>query len=116
MRLPPFLLDQWRAAHEFASPPIRYNLASSTGPAWTFEELMALGGGELAGALKELRVSYIPHEGTQALRHAIAQLYKVDPDWVTVTTGASEALAALFCIAADPGASVVLPNPGFPAF
>jgi aspartate/methionine/tyrosine aminotransferase len=116
MRLPPFLLDQWLAAHEFASPPIRYNLASSTGPAWTFEELMALGGGELAGALKELRVSYIPHEGTQALRHAIAQLYKVDPDWVTVTTGASEALAALFCIAADPGASVVLPNPGFPAF
>src|SRR5688572_32835740 len=32
MKLPPFLLDQWLAAHEFAEPPIRFNLASSTGP------------------------------------------------------------------------------------
>jgi len=35
MQVPPFKLDAWLAAHEFASPPIRYNLASSTGPAWT---------------------------------------------------------------------------------
>ena len=33
MKLPPFKLDLWLAAHEFATPPIRYNLASSTGPA-----------------------------------------------------------------------------------
>ena len=31
-------------AHEFATPPIAYNLASSTGPAWTLGELLALGG------------------------------------------------------------------------
>ena len=116
MRLPPFLLDQWLAAHEFATPPIRYNLASSTGPAWTVGELLALGGGELANALKEVRVSYVPHEGTPALRQAVAEFHGVTPDWVVATTGASEALAALFCLAVEPGASVVLPSPGFPAF
>lgn len=116
MHLPPFLLDQWLAAHEFASPPIRYNLASSTGPAWTFGELLALGGGEITRALKDLRVSYVPPEGTEALRRAIAELHDVTPDWVVVTTGASEALSALFCLAAEPGASIVLPKPGFPAF
>jgi aspartate/methionine/tyrosine aminotransferase len=116
MHLPPFLLDQWLASHEFASPPIRYNLASSTGPPWTLGELLALGGGEIESALKELRVSYIPHAGTPALRRAIADLHEVDPDWIVVTTGASEALSGLFCLAAEPGASIVLPNPGFPAF
>jgi aspartate/methionine/tyrosine aminotransferase len=116
MHLPPFLLDQWLARYEFASPPIRYNLASSTGPAWTLGEVMALGGGEIENALKELRVSYIPHAGTQALRRAIAGLHDVDPEWIVVTTGASEALSGLFCLAAEPGASVVLPHPGFPAF
>jgi hypothetical protein len=45
MKVPPFKLDLWLAAHEFAAPPIRYNLASSTGPLWTVAELMSLGGG-----------------------------------------------------------------------
>ena len=41
--------------------------------------------------------------------------HDADPDWVLVTTGASEALSALYCLAAEPGASVVLPIPAFPA-
>lgn len=116
MDLPPFLLDQWLIAHEFASSPIRYNLASSTGPAWTFGELLALGGDEIQKELNELTVSYVPPEGTKALRHAIAELHGVAPDWVVVTTGASEALSMLFCLAAEPGSSIALPHPGFPAF
>jgi len=116
MQLPPFLLDQWLAAHEFALPPIRYNLASSTGPAWSYQELTALGGGRIKQTLEDLKVSYVPPEGTPALRGAIAHVHDVDPDWVIVTTGASEALSMLFCLAAEPGASVVLPSPGFPAF
>jgi aspartate/methionine/tyrosine aminotransferase len=116
MHLPPFLLDQWLAAHDFASPPIRYNLASSTGPAWTLGELAALGDGELMPALEELPVLYAPPEGAKELRQAIADLHDVDPDWVVVTTGASEALSVLYCLAAEPGATIVLPQPGFPAF
>src|ERR1700691_5232762 len=106
MHLPAFLLDQWLAAHECASPPIRYNLASSTGPAWTFGELAALGDGEIVAALKELKGSYVPPEGTAELRQAIADLHGVAPEWVVVTTGASEALSILYCLAAGPKASI----------
>src|SRR6202035_4706287 len=101
MQLLPFLLDQWLAAHEFATPPIRYNLASSTGPAWTFGELMALGNGDIRERLDDIGVSYVPPEGTKALRRAIAEAHDVDPDWVVVTTGASEALSILYCYAAE---------------
>jgi aspartate/methionine/tyrosine aminotransferase len=114
MDLPPFLLDQWLAAHEFATPPIRYNLASSTGPSWTFAEVMALGGASL-DRLADVRLSYGPPQGTPALREQIARFYDVDPDWVVVTTGASEALLALYCSVAEPGASLTLPSPVFAA-
>src|SRR5688572_15642370 len=116
MQLPPFLLDHWLAAHEFASPPIRYNLASSAGPAWTLGELLALGEGMARKELEECRLSYVPAQGTKRLRQRIAEFYDVDPDWVIVTTGASEALSALFCLFTEPNASILLPFPGYPAF
>ena len=115
MKLPPFLLDQWLTAYEFASPPIRFNLASSTGPAWTLGELLALGGEASRDALDGIRLSYAPPQGSKLLRERIGQFYGVDPDWVVVTTGASEALSALLCMAAEPEASIVLPFPAFPA-
>jgi aspartate/methionine/tyrosine aminotransferase len=115
MRIPPFLLDQWIATYEFASPPIRYNLAASTGPGWTLGELLALGDGSGVSGLGDLRLSYAPPQGTAALREQVAALHDVDPDWVVITTGASEALSALYCLAAEPGASITLPFPSFPA-
>ena len=115
MKLPPFLLDHWLAAHEFASPPIRFNLASSTGPAWTLGQLLALGEEAARDALDGIRLSYAPPEGSKLLRERIGQFYGVDPDWVIVTTGASEALSMLLCMAAERGASIVLPSPAFPA-
>jgi aspartate/methionine/tyrosine aminotransferase len=115
MKLPPFLLDHWLAAHEFASPPIRFNLASSTGPAWTLGEVLALGGGSQREALDDIRLSYAPPEGSKLLRERIGEFYGVDPDWVVVTTGAAEALSAVFCLAAEQDASIALPFPVFPA-
>ena len=115
MKLPTPLLSNWMSSFEFATPPIRYNLASSTGPAWTFGELLALDGGELRAAMEGMSVAYVPTEGTLALRQQIARLHRVDPDWVVVTTGGSEALSLLMCVAAGTGASVVLPSPGYPA-
>src|SRR5688500_10733144 len=106
MDLPPFLLDHWLAAYEFASPPIRYNLAASTGPQWTVGELQALGEGrDLAG----IKIGYAPPDGARVLRQAIGGFLGVDPDWVVMTTGASEALSILFCLAARAGANVLLP-------
>lgn len=115
MNLPPFLLDRWLAAHEFALPPIRFNLASSTGPAWTLAEILALGGETLGDTLAGLALSYTPPEGTRQLREQVARHHGVDPDWVLITTGAAEALSMLFCLVAEPGASVVVPAPAFPA-
>jgi aspartate/methionine/tyrosine aminotransferase len=114
MKLPPFKLDLWLAAHEFATPPIRYNLASSTGPSWTFGELMALGGGGSA-ALDSVALSYAPPQGGKLLRERIAATHGVDPEHVLAMTGASEALLALTCHFAGDGGSIVLPKPAYPA-
>jgi aspartate/methionine/tyrosine aminotransferase len=115
MKLPPFLLDQWLAAHEFAEPPIRFNLASSTGPAWTLRELLELGGDIARRDLEATRLSYAPPQGSLALRERIAALHGVTAADVVVLTGASEALLALTCHFAEPGASIVLPKPCYPA-
>jgi aspartate/methionine/tyrosine aminotransferase len=114
MKLPPFLLDIWLAKHDFAEPPIEFNLASSTGPAWELRELMALGGAGM-DALGNTRLGYAPPQGAKLLRERIGALAGVDPDCVLVTTGASEALMAVFCRFAEPGASIVLPKPAYPA-
>ena len=53
---PPFLLDEWTTRFAAASPPIAYNLASSTGPRWSLSELASLGGTEID--LKDLSLGY----------------------------------------------------------
>jgi aspartate/methionine/tyrosine aminotransferase len=122
MKVPPFKLDAWLMAHEFATPPIRYNIASSTGPLWTIAELMSLGddkggneGGRGAEALGDLTLSYAPPQGSKLLRERVAALHGVDPDHVLMMTGASEALMALTCLFAEPGASILIPAPVYPA-
>ncbi len=115
MNLPPFLLDRWIEQKHSANPPIEYDLASSTGPVWTLRELLALSGGNGLEELLDTRVSYTTATGSSELRAAIAALQGVGADDVQVVTGASEALLILFFLAAEPGANVVLPNPGFPA-
>src|SRR5580698_10769407 len=115
MELPPFLLDRWIEQKQDPDSTIEYDLASSTGPVWTLRELLAVAGGEELENLLETPISYTAATGTPALRSAIAELEGVDPDAVQVVTGASEALLILFFLAAEPGANMVLPNPGFPA-
>ena len=107
MDLPPVLLDQWTA--RFAC-----NLAGSTGPRWALSEVAALG--DAALDLTDIPLGYSSAEGSRALREAIAALHGADPDWVVVTTGGSEALSLLFCVLEQPGASVALPDPGYPAY
>jgi aspartate/methionine/tyrosine aminotransferase len=115
MKLPPFLLDLWLAAHEFADPPIRFNLASSTGPQWTLGELLDLSGDAARREIESLKLSYAPPQGSRQLREQIARLHGVSPDDVLVLTGASEALMVLACHFAGDGGSLVLPHPCYPA-
>ncbi len=113
MTLAPFLLDQWLSQKFYANPPIEFDLGSSTGPVWTFEELLALGGN--LDELLKTKLFYTPPAGSNALREELAGMEGVDPEHVLVMTGAAEALLILFHLAAEPGANVVLPNPGFPS-
>jgi aspartate/methionine/tyrosine aminotransferase len=114
MELSTFLLEKWLADYEFRTPPLAYNLASSTGPQWTIEELQQLPAGKLD--LSRIPITYAPPHGSLALREAIARHHDVDPEWVIVTTGASEALSILFCLFARPDGDIVLPQPSYPAF
>ena len=68
MDLPAFLLDQWLARYEFRTPPVRYNLASSTGPRWTIAELQRLSSGVLD--LSQVPIGYAPPDGSVPGGHA----------------------------------------------
>jgi aspartate/methionine/tyrosine aminotransferase len=112
MKLNPFLLDQWLAQKHTADPPIEFDLGSSTGPIWTVRELLELGGD--VDSLLDTELFYAPSAGSDELREALARLEDTQPEYVLVTTGAAEALLILFHAAAQPGANIVLPHPGFP--
>jgi aspartate/methionine/tyrosine aminotransferase len=112
MRLPPFLLDQWLEQKFSADPPIEFDLGSSTGPIWTLRELVSLDGD--VEELLDTQLFYTPPAGSAELREELARMEGVEPEHVLVMTGAAEALLILFHLAAEPGANVVLPSPGFP--
>jgi len=113
MRLKPFLLDAWLDTYEHG---IEFNLAASTGPTWTANELLDLGGEESRQRYLNHKVVYGRPAGADSLREAIAEMQGVSVDHVQVVTGASEALVVLMWLAAEPGANVILPLPGFATF
>ncbi len=113
MQLRPFLLDVWMAAYEH---DIEFNLAASEGPRWTLNEILSLASeGERQRFLNHDLV-YSHPAGAEGLRAAIADMQDVNVDTVQVVTGASEALLILMWLAAEAGANVVLPQPGYPPF
>ena len=113
MQLKPFLLDMWLDTYEHG---IEFNLAASTGPSWTLNEILRLGKDEERERFLNHKVVYSRPAGANGLRSAIAEMHGVDAEAVQVVTGASEALLILMWLAAEPGANVILPQPGFTTF
>jgi len=113
MLLKPFLLDIWLAAHEHDT---EFNLAGSTGPVWTLDQLLELGSEEDRQGFQHHEISYGRPVGDNDLRAAIAEMQQVPPEYIQVVTGASEALVVLMWLAAEPGSNVILPHPGFTTF
>jgi len=113
MQLKPFLLDTWLDQYEHG---IEFNLGASTGPAWTVNDILALADEQARHQFLNHKLVYGHPAGEDSLREAIAEMEGVNPETVQVVTGASEALLALMWLAAEPGANVILPLPGFTTF
>ena len=113
MQFKPFLLDAWLDQWEH---DIEFNLAASTGPTWTVNDLLALADDETRHRFGSHKLVYSRPAGADSLREAIAEMQRVPVEAVQVVTGASEALVALMWLAAEPGANVIIPLPGYPPF
>jgi aspartate/methionine/tyrosine aminotransferase len=113
MQLKPFLLDEWLDHYEH---DIEFNLAASTGPTWTVNDILALGDDETRHRFLNHNLVYSRPAGADSLREAIAEMQGVPVEAVQIVTGASEALVALMWLAAEPGANVIIPLPGFTTF
>ncbi|PYX45315.1 MAG: aminotransferase [Acidobacteria bacterium] len=113
MQLKPFLLDIWLDSYEHN---IEFNLAASTGPCWTLNEILNLAGEEERQRFLNQNLVYGRVAGAEGLRAAIAEMQGVEVGAVQVVNGASEALLVLMWLAAEPGANVILPQPGFATF
>jgi tetratricopeptide (TPR) repeat protein len=92
MQLKPFLLDAWLDTYEH---DIEFNLAASTGPVWTVNDILALADDETRHRFLNHKLVYGRPAGADSLRQAIAEMQGVSVDSVQIVTGASEALATL---------------------
>ena len=113
MQLKPFLLDMWLDSYEH---DIAFNLAASEGPRWTLNEILSLADEPERQRFLNHKLGYSRPAGAEGLRSAIADMQGVQAEEVQVVTGASEALVVLMWLAAEPGANVILPQPGYPPF
>jgi len=113
VQLKPFLLDAWLDQYEHH---IEFNLAASTGPVWTVKEILALADDKTRHRFLNHKLVYSRPAGTDGLRRVIAEMQGVPVEAVQIVTGASEALVALMWLAAEPGANVIIPLPGFTTF
>ena len=113
MQLKPFLLDMWLDKYDHE---IEFNLAASTGPSWTMNQILSLASDEERNRFQHHNLVYSRVAGAEGLRAAIADFQKVNVEAVQVVTGASEALLVVMWLAAEPGANVILPQPGFATF
>ena len=113
MQLKPFLLDAWLDQYEHG---IEFNLAASTGPSWTVNDVLALADDETRHRFLNHKLAYSHPAGADGLREAIAEMQDVPVEAVQIVTGASEAIVALMWLAAEPGANVIIPLPGFTTF
>src|SRR5438067_4103525 len=113
MQLKPFMLDAWLDQYEH---DIEFDLAASTGPTWTVNDILALADDETRHRFLNHKLIYSRPGGADGLREAIAEMQAVPVEAVQIVTGASEALVAVMWLAAEPGANVILPLPGFATF
>ncbi|MET9285116.1 pyridoxal phosphate-dependent aminotransferase [Nocardia beijingensis] len=118
--IPPFyVMDVWKAAAERARTHGDV-LVLAAGQPSTPAPTPVLRATQLA--IQSELLGYTETFGILAIREAIAEHhretygYQVHPDDVVVTTGSSGAFSLIFLAAFDPGDTVVVARPGYPAY
>jgi aspartate/methionine/tyrosine aminotransferase len=108
MKVRPFQLERYFAAHEFTAPHI---LCASDCESLSVQELLNLESGA-ADRLNNLWLGYTDSQGSSFLRRGIASLYsQIGHDQVVVHTGAEEAIFTFMNVTLDYGDHVIVHYP-----
>lgn len=103
-----FELEQWQSDYEHT---VEYNLADSSVRGATVGDIV---NARTLAELTGLSLGYPPVNGTEALRHLIASLHpNAGADNVLVTVGGAEANQIVCGTLLEPGAHVVVMEPGY---
>jgi aspartate/methionine/tyrosine aminotransferase len=113
MKLVPFVLEEWLGKYRDS---VAHHLGMSTGPKWAMPELRALMTAGEREAFDSAELTYCPTNGREPLRAALASMYGARPEEILVFNGGAEALLALFFVANEPKANVIVPTPSFAPF
>ncbi|NEW38798.1 pyridoxal phosphate-dependent aminotransferase [Nocardia cyriacigeorgica] len=118
--IPPFyVMDVWKAAAERARTHgdvlvLAAGQPSTPAPAPVLRATKVAIDAELLGYTETFGI--LPLRAAIAAHHSDTYGYPVDPDDVVVTTGSSGAFTLIFLAAFDPGDTVVVARPGYPAY
>ncbi|TLF82662.1 pyridoxal phosphate-dependent aminotransferase [Nocardia cyriacigeorgica] len=118
--IPPFyVMDVWKAAAERARTHgdvlvLAAGQPSTPAPAPVLRATKIAIDAELLGYTETFGI--LPLRAAIAEHHRSTYGYPVDPDDVVVTTGSSGAFTLVFLAAFDPGDTVVVARPGYPAY
>ncbi|MGW1743940.1 pyridoxal phosphate-dependent aminotransferase [Nocardia sp. NPDC001965] len=118
--IPPFyVMDVWKAAAERARThgdvlSLAAGQPSTPAPAPVLRAAKEAIDAELLGYTETFGI--LPLRRAIAGHHHRTYGYPVDPDDVVVTTGSSGAFTLIFLAAFDPGDTVVVARPGYPAY
>ncbi|WP_459549068.1 pyridoxal phosphate-dependent aminotransferase [Nocardia sp. X0981] len=118
--IPPFyVMDVWKAAAERARThgdvlSLAAGQPSTPAPAPVLRATRTAIDAELFGYTETFGI--LPLRRTIAEHHHRMYGYPVDPDDVVITTGSSGAFTLIFLAAFDPGDTVVVARPGYPAY
>ncbi|QIS08521.1 pyridoxal phosphate-dependent aminotransferase [Nocardia arthritidis] len=112
-------MDVWKAAAERARTHgdvlvLAAGQPSTPAPAPVLRATKQAIESELLGYTETFGI--LPLRETIARHHTETYGYPVDPDEVVVTTGSSGAFSLIFLAAFDPGDTVVVARPGYPAY
>lgn len=109
MNLPPFLLEDFFAKHEFAAP---YTMGSSDPETLSLNELLKMADTECRSLWSNLRLSYTETLGLPILREEIASLYtNLEKDKVLAFSGAEEAIYITMQVLLQKGDEVIVITP-----